>query len=171
MNSRFNEARGARRLAGCTAALLLAFAANAFAQEGGCVQLTATAATEVEYVNSQGRKVTRLVPPAKVVPGDEVVWTITAKNICARPVDSVVIANPVPTHTRYVAGSAVGRTTTITYSLDGEKFLPAGALVVREADGKTRPARPDEYRFVRWAYQGALAPGALAEVRYRAIVD
>lgn len=149
---------------------LLALSAGAVAQEQGCVELTSSAATEVTYLNSQGRAAKRLVPAARIVPGDEVVWTITAKNVCGKPVDTVVIANPVPQHTRFVAGSASGERTAITYSLDGREFMPAGSLTVQEADGTTRPARPEEYRYVRWQRQGALPPGATALVRYRAIV-
>ena len=39
---------------------------------------------------------------------DEVVWTITANNICAAPAADVAIANPVPEHMRYVGDTAFG---------------------------------------------------------------
>lgn len=162
-----------RRLAGSKALLalpLLLCAFEAAAEKAGCIELTTTAAVEEEFRNSQGRRQTRLVPPAKVVPGDEVVWTITARNVCEKPVDKVVIKNPVPEHMQFIGGSADGSGTTITYSLDGESFLPAAALTVQASDGSAKPAPPEAFRHVRWAYQGALAPGELATVRYRAAV-
>ena len=142
----------------------------ASAQDAGCIELKTTAEIEQEYVNGQGQKAKRLAPANKVTPGDEVVWTITAKNVCTTPAENIVIANPVPEHMTYVAGSAVGVGTTITYSLDNKEFKDAAALSVRDASGATRPARADEYRAVKWTYSAPFAPGATAFVRYRAIV-
>lgn len=147
---------------------MMSFAA--FAQQQNCIELTTSAETEQEYVNEQGQKATRLAPAAKVVPGNEVIWTITAKNVCGKPAENIVIANPVPEHMTYVANSAMGVGTAITYSIDGKEFSPAAALTVRDADGATRAARPDEYRHVHWTYTASFAPGATAFVRYRAIV-
>jgi uncharacterized repeat protein (TIGR01451 family) len=140
------------------------------AQDAGCIELKTTAEIEQEYVNEQGQKAKRLAPASKVTPGDEVIWTITAKNVCAKPAENIVIANPVPAHMTYVPGSALGVGTTITYSLGDDDFRDASALTVREANGATRPARADEYRTVRWTYTAPFAPGATAFVRYRAIV-
>lgn len=150
------------------AALLLA-CTTAFAQDKACVELKTTAETEQEVVE-QGQKVKRLVPAGKVVPGNEVVWTITARNVCDKSADNIVIANPVPEHMSYVAGSAMGTGTDITYSLDGKEFKSAAELTVREADGTSRPASANEYRAIRWTYKAAFAPGATAFVRYRAVV-
>ncbi len=162
-----------RRLAGRKALLalpLLLCAFEATAETAGCIELTTTASVEEEIRNSQGRRQTRLVEPAKVVPGDEVVWTITARNVCEKPVDKIVIRNPVPQHMKFVGGSADGTGTTITYSIDGDAFLPAAALTVTAPDGSAKPAPPEAFRHIRWAYQGALAPGELATVHYRAVV-
>jgi uncharacterized repeat protein (TIGR01451 family) len=149
---------------------LLLFAAAASAKDGGCIELTTTASIEQKFRNSQGRVAVRLVPPGKVVPGDEIVWTITARNVCDIALDRVVIANPVPTHMKYIGGSATGQGTVVAYSLDGVAFGPAASLTVKAPDGTVHEAPPDAYRHVRWTYQGALAPGALASVRYRATV-
>jgi uncharacterized repeat protein (TIGR01451 family) len=154
---------------GVLATLLLA-CATAAAQDKACVELKTAAETEQEVVE-QGQKVKRLMPVGKVVPGDEVVWTITARNVCDKPADNIVIANPVPEHMSFVASSAMGTGTDIAYSLDGKEFKGAAELVVREADGTARAARANEYRAIRWAYKGAFAPGATAFVRYRAIVN
>ena len=143
--------------------------AGAYAADKACVELKTTAETEQEVVE-QGQKVKRLAPAGKVVPGNEVVWTITAVNVCKTPTDNVVVANPVPEHMTYVANSAMGTGTDIAYSLDGKEFKSAAELQVRAADGTTRAARADEYRAIRWTYQAAFAPGATAFVRYRAVV-
>jgi uncharacterized repeat protein (TIGR01451 family) len=150
------------------AGIALAICAPAFAQN--CIELTTTAESEQQYVNEQGKQVTRLVPLDKPVPGSEVVWTITAKNTCAKAVEHVVIANPVPEHMTYVASSAMGTGTDITYSVDGKEFRPAAALTSTR-NGAVQPAKPDEYRAVRWSYAASFAPGSTAFVRYRARVD
>jgi uncharacterized repeat protein (TIGR01451 family) len=143
--------------------------AGAYAADKACVELQTTGETESEVVEN-GQKVKRLVPVEKAVPGDEIVWTITAKNVCTTPTDNVVIANPVPEHMTYVANSAMGTGTDIVYSVDGKEFKSAADLQVRAADGTTRAARADDYRAIRWTYKAAFAPGATAFVRYRAVV-
>jgi uncharacterized repeat protein (TIGR01451 family) len=163
-----HRAQGTGQKSAVAAALLL-LATSAFAQGKACIELTTAAETEQE-VAEQGQKVKRLVPVGKVVPGNEVVWTITAKNVCDKPAENVVVANPVPEHMSYVAGTAVGTGTDIVYSLDGKSFKSAADLVVRADDGSSRPARADEYRAIRWTYKAAFAPGAVAFVRYRAVV-
>jgi uncharacterized repeat protein (TIGR01451 family) len=150
------------------AALLLA-STSAFAQDRACVELKTTAETEQEVVE-QGRTVKRLVAAGKVVPGNEVVWTITARNVCDQAADNIVIANPVPEHMSYVAGTAMGTGADISYSLDGKEFKRAAELTVLDADGTARAAHANEYRAIRWTYKAAFAPGATAFVRYRAVV-
>jgi uncharacterized repeat protein (TIGR01451 family) len=152
------------------ALLMTLMTAGAYAADKSCVELKTTGETEREVVE-QGQKVKRLVPVDKIVPGDEVVWTITATNVCKTPTENVVIANPVPEHMTYVANSALGTGTDIVYSLDGKQFKSAAELQVRAADGTTRAARPDEYRAIRWTYKNAFAPGATAFVRYRAVLN
>ena len=143
--------------------------AGAHAADKACVELKTSGETEREVVE-QGQKVKRLVAVDKVVPGDEIVWTITATNVCKEPTADVVIANPVPAHMKYVANSAMGTGADIAYSLDGKEFRSSAELQVRGADG-ARTARADEYRAIRWTYKSAFAPGATAFVRYRAVVE
>ena len=150
-------------------AVLLTMTAGAYAADKACVELKTSAATEQEVIE-QGQKVTRLAPAGKVLPGDEVIWTITATNVCNTPTDNVAIANPLPEHMSYVAGSATGTGTDVAYSVDGKDFEDAANLTVHSDDGATRAARADEYRAIRWTYKNSFAPGATAFVRYRAIV-
>ncbi len=142
----------------------------ASAAEGGCISLKTVAEVEQTFKNEKGETATKLVPAAKVVPGGEVVWTVTASNVCNKPADKVSIDNPVPEHMTYVADSAIGPGTDVQFSLDGKSFAAADALSVRDADGKSRPARADEYAAIRWTFKNTLAPGAVAFARFRATV-
>ena len=108
-----------RQLHIALAALLLATSVGQ-AAEKGCIELKNTAEVEQEYVDEHGHKAKRLVPAAKVVPGDQVIYTVTAKNVCDKSADDIVIANPIPDHMRYVPQSAVGTGTEIAYSLNSK---------------------------------------------------
>jgi uncharacterized repeat protein (TIGR01451 family) len=125
---------------------------------------------EQDYVDAQGKPAKRLVAPGKVLPGNEIIWTITATNTCAKPAEKVVIENAVPEHMTYVADSAMGPGTAITYSLNGRDFVSSTALTVRDADGKSRPARAEEIKSIRWVISTAIAPNSMAFARYRARV-
>ncbi len=121
-------------------------------------------------VNDKGEKKKVLVPAGKVVPGTEVVWTVTANNVCKQASDKVTINNAVPEHMTLVPNSAVGPGSQVTYSLDGKSFAPAGKLTVQE-NGATRPARADEYKHIRWEFKNSLAPGASAYASFRAVLN
>jgi uncharacterized repeat protein (TIGR01451 family) len=137
---------------------------------GGCVVLQTVAEVETEALDEKGKPVKRLVPATRVVPGGEVVWTVTASNVCDKAADRVLIDNPIPEHMTYSAASALGAGTEVTFSLDGMRYASPAELTVREADGTIRAARPDEYRHIRWRLRNRLAPGAILVARYRATV-
>jgi uncharacterized repeat protein (TIGR01451 family) len=153
-------------------AMSLGVGASALAQSAdrGCIELKTVAEVEESYVDANGNAATRLAPAAKVVPGDEVVWTIVANNVCTTPAGDVAITNPVPEHMRYVGNSAFGPGASIEFSLDGNAFAAPDALIVADADGSRRPARADEYSAIRWALPRPMGPNESLSVRYRAVV-
>ena len=154
-----------------TCALLALGAISAAAAEAeGCIALKTVAEVEQQYVKENGERAVRLVPASKVVPGTEVVWTVSASNVCARVAEKVFIDNPVPEHMSYLANSATGVGADVVYSLDGKRFASAEQLTVKESDGAVRAARSDEYSHIRWTFKNPIAPGQLAIARFRAAV-
>jgi uncharacterized repeat protein (TIGR01451 family) len=132
------------------------------------VTLTTTV-QKVEHVKAaDGTIASKLVPADKVVPGDEVKYTIVFKNDANVPVDAgtVVITNPVPENTVYLADSAFGSGTKIQYSIDGAKTFgsPNDLTVVR--DGAKVPASSADYTTIRWTFGPALAPAAQSFVSF-----
>jgi uncharacterized repeat protein (TIGR01451 family) len=127
--------------------------------ERGCIELKTVAELEQTYVDQEGKTATRLVPVAKVVPGDEVVWTIVANNICPAPAAEVAITNAVPEHMHYLGETAFGLGADIEFSLDGSSFARPDALLVAEADGSTRTlsSRSALVPFRRTAADGTVA--------------
>ena len=148
-----------------SATLLLAiFSSQLMAQ----IEVTTIAEIEVTETNAQGKKTVKRTAATSVVPGTEVIYTITAKNTGAEPADKIVVTNPIPVQTVYVDGSAFGADTVITFSVDGGKTYDAAAkLTVKDATGISRAATPDDYTHVRWILQVSLKPGQEAPVWYR----
>jgi uncharacterized repeat protein (TIGR01451 family) len=155
-----------------TGALLTLIAAQATAQEKGCILLKTVAEIEQVTTDERGEQSTRLVPAEKIVPGNEVIYTVSATNVCDQEAQNVVIDNPVPQHMDYIGGSAIGPGTEVTFSIDGgANFGKADALKVAGADGKPRQAEPREYTNIRWVMRNPLKPGAVAFARFRAILE
>jgi uncharacterized repeat protein (TIGR01451 family) len=159
-----------KKLFGIAALIACSFGSQAFAQQKSCIELTSKAEIEQEVVAANGEKTKQLVEATKVVPGVEVQWTVTAKNVCQQPSDAVTINNAVPQHMTYVANSATGPGADIAVSVDGKTFAKAGELNVQE-NGATRKARSDEFKHLRWTFKDSLKPGATTVARFRAVLN
>ena len=87
--------KGIRKFIGLVAILACSFGSQAFAQtpDKGCIVLKSVAEIEQEVVNAKGEKSTQLVPARQGGAGREVIWTVTANNICKVPSDKVTINN------------------------------------------------------------------------------
>lgn len=136
---------------------------------GGNVHLQTTVQKEEIVLNDQGQAESRLVPVTTVVPGDEVIYTITFSNMGQDDAEAVTITDPVPEQMRYVDGSAFGGGTDIQFSVDGgESFAAPDKLTVLEADGNARIARAEDYTHIRWTMRNPLQPGKRGYARFRA---
>lgn len=104
-----------------------------------------------------------------VIPGDELRYTITFSNDGDAPVDagSIVITNPLPAEVTYLAGTAFGAGTQITFSVDGVTFdAPEKLKVTVEGVDVIAPA--DAYTAIRWQFAPELAVGAKSFVSFNA---
>jgi uncharacterized repeat protein (TIGR01451 family) len=149
---------------------MLAGPAHAAAESKQNITLKNVAEIEVEVTAPNGKKEMKREPVVKAIPGTEVIFTTTFSNAGTRPAGNVVLTNPVPDNTAYVAGSAAGPNTEITYSVDGGKtFSTPEKLKIKEGK-KERPALPSEYTHIRWTYKGELVPGKSGEVSFRVVI-
>lgn len=162
--------QGKQKFVALIAMFAATFAVQSHAADPACVALETTAQVEKETTGANGQKSKVLVPAGKVVPGTEVIWTVSANNVCKQPSDKVTINNPVPEHMTLVPNSATGAGSDITFSVDGKQFAPAGKLTVQE-NGAARPARAEEYRHIRWEFRNPLQPGARAIAQFRAVLN
>lgn len=161
-----------RLINGMTVVWLIGIASHALAQEQGSIRVQTVAEQEEVLVDESGNRTTRLVPVSKVVPGDEVIYTITFTNIGDEAAQNVSVTNPVPAHMRYVDGSAFGAGTDITFSVDGgNSYGSADELVVVGSDGSQRPATAEDYTHIRWVMRNEAKPGASGFTRFRAVLE
>ncbi len=144
--------------------LLTLFSPQVLAQ----IEVTTVAEVEVTETNPQGEKIVKRTKANRIIPGTEVIYTITARNTGNEPADNVVVTNPVPAQTVYLDGSAFGAGTNITFSVDsGKSYNTANNLTVKDATGNPRAATAEDYTHVRWTLQFSLQPGQEAPVWYR----
>ena len=122
------------------------------------------AVAEVE----QGAK---LAPAKRVVSGDHVLYTLEVSNTASTTANPPRVDYPIPRHTWYVADSAVGPGTEITYSVDGgTAFDHPENLRVAGPNGDSRPALATDYTHIRWQFKNSLKANSVAFVRFRVLV-
>ena len=133
------------------------------------IRLKATAEVEVSVVNDRGEKEVKRIPATKVIPGTEVIYTITVSNVGDQSADNVVVTDPIPENTTYVDRSAFGAGTAITFSVDGgNSYDLAGKLKVKDAAGNLRAATAVDYTHIRWILNFTLKPKDVAPVWFKA---
>jgi len=151
-----------------TTAIALVFSTVVLAD----IKLENIAQVEKIQKDANGKEVVKLTPADLVVPGDVVVYTVTATNTGNAPAEKVVINNAISEHVLYIADSAgsvaIGKNTTITFSVDGGKNYAAPQQLTVIKDGVTRAATPEDYTHVRWQLNFALEPQKSTSVFFKA---
>jgi len=134
--------------------------------------LVIKAVAEVETRAVQdGRDIVKLAPADRVVPGDQVIYTLEIRNSGRTAVRDPIVTYAVPSHMMYVADSATGPGAEVRYSVDdGHFFDRPENLRVSDADGHSRPAKPDDYTHIRWKLRNTLKSKSVAFARFRAVV-
>ena len=139
--------------------LFLAGAASA------SVELNTVAMMEITTTDETGQEVTIRVPAGKVVPGDEVIYTINFVNRGTEPASDVVITNPIPDHMVFTKVEDSPRAASVSMSADGgSRYDSPRNLTVKDAKGQPRPAKSSDFTHVRWTFQDSLEPGAEGSV-------
>jgi uncharacterized repeat protein (TIGR01451 family) len=117
-----------------------------------------------------GREIVKLAPAVRVVPGDQVIYTLEVRNTAAAAVAAPTITYPIPDHAQYLADSAVGPGADVSFSVDGRSFDAPKNLKVPDAAGNLRPALAADYTHIRWQLKHRLKANSVAFVRFRALV-
>ena len=147
--------------------LLFGSAAAVQAQQNGTLDIRTIVQKEVITVADDGSEETQLVVADLVVPGDEVIYTLTYANVGDEPAENIVITNPLPEQLTYIAGSASGADADVLYSVDGVNYGQTSELTV-VADGLERPARAEDVTHIRWVISAPIQPGDEGIAQFRA---
>ena len=151
--------------------LLVASTGIASAQTSGHLNVTTTVQKEEVTIDDAGKRNTQLVDAAKVVPGDEVIYTVTFSNIGDEPAENVVITNPLPEQLTYVDGSAFGPGAEIVFSVDGGKTFAKSFDLVVSDDGVQRSATAQDFTHIRWVMANDIPAGSQGMSQFRARLD
>jgi uncharacterized repeat protein (TIGR01451 family) len=139
-------------------------------QQSSAVETTLIAEIRVESATDSGRASVRFAPAHALKEGQELFYTLRIRNPSTEFARGVVVVQEIPKNTTYVPASAAGPGTAITFSADGGRsYAPEGQLRMTDAAGVSRPALPQDYTSIRWQLRNALAPGAIALTRFRAV--
>ena len=133
----------------CILSLALLFwtaaaAPTARAQDEPGIELRTVAEVEVEVAKDDGFIEIRRAPAGKVVPGDEVIYTMHYRNAGSEPADDVVITNPLPEHMLLLRTDVLEGGLNLIFSVNGgQEFDALARLSVIGEDGRQRPATAD----------------------------
>ncbi|MDP9014997.1 MAG: hypothetical protein M3O41_20505 [Pseudomonadota bacterium] len=153
-------------------ALCILFTSGAASGQATSGTLAIRTVAEVETVVRQdGHEFVKLAAAERVVPGDQVIYTLEIRNIGAAAVREPTVTNPIPPHMVYVAESATGPGVETSYSVDGgHSFDKPENLRIPLADGQSRQAIDKDYTHIRWKLKHPLKANSVAYARFRAVV-
>ena len=138
------------------------------ADDAGRLDIRTVVQKEARVTQDDGSTRTELVPAEAVVPGEEVIYTVTYTNISDAPTENIVISNPIPTELTYVQGSAFGPGTAVTFSVDGGQSYASPEVLVVVENGQERAATTADFTNIRWEVQDPLNAGQRGFARFRA---
>jgi uncharacterized repeat protein (TIGR01451 family) len=123
----------------------------------------------LEKVN--GREITKIVPATEIEPGQNMIFRLKYANTGDEKATNVVINNPIPKDTAYLVGSAFGKNSKITFSIDSGQTFKKPSLLKYEVQGPngklvTKLASPENYTDIRWIIK-EIIPGAQGEVGFK----
>ena len=131
------------------------------------VALDSSVFVERTLPDTNGKTRTVLEEPKIVTPGDRLVFILHYRNTGTQSAKDFVVTNPMPAPVAYQGSSD----TVAQVSVDGGKtFAFLASLKVREPDGTTRAARPEDVTHVRWVLREPIAAGAQGKLSFRGVV-
>jgi uncharacterized repeat protein (TIGR01451 family) len=151
-------------------AIFTSFVSISASAEEGAIRFSNNAFKQVITKNADGTTQYDYVEPGLVLPNDVILYEIVFENISDKPVENIVVNNPIANNSKYRGNSATGDSTEITFSVDGKIFAAADALTVKDKSGKSWQAKPEDYTAIRWVYKKALQPGEKGKVTYKTAI-
>lgn len=152
-------------------AIMISLPVLALAQERPNLVLKLSAQSEVIVKDENGKSRTEWREVKSFEPGDVLRYTIAYTNDGKTEARNAVIADPIPAGTTYVANSAEGANTEITFSLDGKSFQVPPMLKYKvKSSGPSDQefyATPQMYTHIRWKISKPVLPGETGTVSFK----
>ena len=140
------------------------------------VKMVLSAQKKVISTDAEGKEIIAwemLEGPVEVAPGDVIRYSLNTKNAGDKSAENLVLTQPIPNKTAYVADSAKANGAALTYSIDGSESFSAQPMIeVTLPDGtvEMQPAPVEMYTHVRWDYSESLQPMASVKAVYEVAV-
>jgi uncharacterized repeat protein (TIGR01451 family) len=141
------------------------------------VDMRLSADRQIITKDGQGKAVRQWIATdnqVKVKSGDQLRFTVVAKNEGGKAAQNFAMTQPVPKGTTIVLQSAsASAPATLTYSIDqGKTFVAQPIVKVAKSDGTVdeKPAPAEAYTHVRWTIAQALEPNANVNAAYQVVV-
>ncbi len=131
------------------------------------IDLVSTAEVETVLTAADGSVTTERIPAGKVIPGEEVIYTVHYENAGGEPAADVIITNPIPKHMHLLRTDGLQPDVHLVFSVDGGRSFDALArLEITGNDGRPRPATAADCTHLRWVFERQLEPGEAGAVSY-----
>lgn len=141
------------------------------------VKLVLGVAKQVTSTDASGNQVKTWKPlegQVEVKPGDVLRYTLSSENAGDKAAENLVLTQPVPNQTTYIADSAKANGAQLSFSIDGGQSYATNPMIeVKLADGtvEMQPAPVDLYTHVRWDYSESLQPMSSVRAVYEVAVQ
>lgn len=146
---------------------IIALAAPMYGAFASDVALESTVLVERSVQQPDGTISMTLEEPARVVPGDNLLFVLDYHNEGNAPAANFRVVNPLPDAVAFRDTNNAGA----EFSIDGgEHWGALAALTVTEADGTSRPATGDDVTHVRWILDQAIPAGGTGQITFRGTV-
>jgi len=146
---------------------------DAWAKDAPKLELKMQMEKEVKTLRG-GKEVMERVPADKVKPGDVSVYTISYTNKGSGEARNASFVDPIPKGMVYVLGSAEGKESVVTCSIDGGKSFHAQPVkqTTKKPDGSTeeKDAPAASYTHIRWVVKKVM-PHESGRVSFKASVE
>ncbi len=152
-------------------AIMVGIPAMAYADAKPNIVLKLKVEKEMVVTDEEGKTRLEWQQTEDTNPGDMLKYSIQYTNEGDVEAKGVVINDPIPRGTVYVANSATGQDADITFSMDGKAFQAPPMLTykVRNQDGTEEEyvVTPDMYTHIRWILTKPVAPGSTGTLGFK----
>ena len=135
-------------------------------------KITLEVSSEKEMLQMiNGKEIKKRVAAKSVEPGNVLFFVLSYRNAGDEKATKVVFNNPIPENVIYVPGSAGGKKSDISFSIDNGKTFNKPALLtyeIADENGKKikKQASPEQYTHVRWVVEEIL-PGKRGSLEFQ----